>query len=101
MRIIFAKHKGSDKEYCFHLAENDTAEKGYMLLVETMYGEDFVKATTDPCKVEGDNAVIEKTGAYFPLKKVLASIPTPLYNRITKAERDRITQIIMADSLPF
>ena len=101
MRVIFAKHEGNDKEYCFQLAENDTAEKGYILLVDTMHDEAFVTATTDPCIIEGDNSVIEKTGAYFPLKRVLASIPKTLYDRITNTERKRIISLILANDLSF
>lgn len=70
MRIIFAKHNDSPKEYIFEVPENLQPEKGDVLYVRTVRGNTVAEATSNTIHLQDYEEVVEKFGAYLPLQKV-------------------------------
>ena len=70
MNIIFAKHDGCNKEFIFEVPNGMNPKKNDILWVDTIRGETVAVATSDVisgCQME---QLVEKLGAYLPLKRV-------------------------------
>lgn len=107
MRIIFAKHEDSIKEYVFEVGEGMYISKGDLLQVDTMHGEMIAIATTGIIEGDGAKDVAMKQGGYLPLKKVITYVDQNMINHIKgKAKNEMIDHINKmhysdAHSLPF
>lgn len=72
--VIRASHPMSDKEFFFSVTEEQAGRirKGNVLLVSTMRGDEIAVALCNPFTLEGDAIhLLERAGAYFPLKPVI------------------------------
>ena len=70
MNIIFANHDGCDKEYIFEVPNGMHPERSDILWVETSKGDTVAVATSDVISGYKMEQVVEKFGAYLPLKVV-------------------------------
>ncbi|MFA5625511.1 MAG: hypothetical protein WC966_10735 [Bradymonadales bacterium] len=95
MKIVFAKHE-DPKEYAFEVQPGQQIEKGDLLFLETCQGKTFAFASSGT--EEASAGVLERLGAYIPLKKVLGYIPRERFS-------DAIVQIgksmARSQELPF
>lgn len=75
MNIIFAKHD-NEKECCFEVMKQHIRyiRKGDFLLVEINGNTEVVKATTNVISGLGAKDIAEKSGAYFPLRRVISFV---------------------------
>lgn len=71
MRIIFGKHDCVAKEYVWEVPEGMNVRKGDPMLVDTARGTTVAIAMSDVIEGENLECVAARSGAYFPLKKVL------------------------------
>jgi hypothetical protein len=77
MPIIFGKHDGCNKEFCWYISKrkSEHVEAGDLLLVETKKGLQIATAMTSPiygneiCDIK---QMAELNGASFPLKRVVS-----------------------------
>lgn len=76
MNIIFARHDGCQKDFCWQVPDNlkDYISKGDILHVETMRGLDIATAATGVISGDGARDIAESKGAYFPLKSVVSFV---------------------------
>lgn len=72
MNIIFAKHDSCDKEFMFEVPEGMNPVKGDVLWVDTCQGQTVAIATSSMIYGHNIEQLIDKFGAYLPLKKVLS-----------------------------
>lgn len=100
---VFAKHDNCDKEFIFAVPYNLEVNKGDILLVNTMYGEDIATATSEMFEGKDINEVAVRFGAYLPLKEVKQVAGKRLRDYIAgKEKRNIICQIQDGDTtLPF
>lgn len=109
MTIIFAKHDGCDKEFIFEVPSGMYPEINDVLWVDTARGETVAVATSDTIFLNNANQVIERLGAYLPLKKVKTYankgiqtyVENHTYNEIREFCRDRQVNIHEIENLPF
>lgn len=94
MNIIFAKHDDKGKEFCFELTDEQVkyVKKGNLLLVKTCRGNVAATATTDVISGSGAKDVADKSGAYFPLKKVISFIDDNLKEYIYNIIEESVTK---------
>lgn len=80
-KIIFARHQDS-KEFLFEVPESMNPEKGDLLLVNTMKGNALATATSDVIEIDVKSVgiIVEKVGAYLPLKKVITYANSTMMN---------------------
>lgn len=83
MKIVFAKHSNSEKEFMFEVPLSVEIKKGDALAVDTIYGQALATATTDSNECSKEAA--ERLGAYFPLKKVLFVITNDVFKIVAEA----------------
>lgn len=107
INVIRAKHDGLDREFFFSVTDEQMKriKEGDVLLVDTMNGEQFATASSDPFTLEGDAIkLIADAGAYFPLKPVLEYVSEKMTAHIIchylKCELAKIT-VNNFDYLPF
>lgn len=72
MTIIFAKHDGCDKEFIFEVPAGMYPVRNDILWVDTSMGETVAVATSDTIWGQKVEQIVERFGAYLPLKKVKA-----------------------------
>lgn len=103
MKIVYAKHEGQDKEYCFEVPEIMNIQKGDILLVDTMRGTAIATATSDAITGENVEQIATRCGAYLPLKKVITYANEELQKYIHKKVVSEVIKKIKAsgDELPF
>ena len=109
MTIIFAKHDGCDKEFIFEVPAGMYPVKNDVLWVDTAYGETVAVATSDTIFGHKMEQVVERCGAYLPLKKVKAyanrELQTYIENRIYRGVgafcQDRQVNVHDIEGLPF
>lgn len=109
MTIIFAKHDGCNKEFLFEVPAGMHPVKNDVLWVDTAYGETVAVATSDTIFVHEAEQIVERLGAYLPLKKVKAyanrGIQTYIKNRMCREigafRQDREVNIHEIEDLPF
>lgn len=96
MNVIFAKHDCCEKEYCWEVPDEfkDYIVKGDFLLVNTIKGIDIATASTGIITGNGAIDVAEKSGAYFPLRKVISFVGAPMKNYICNKVRTAIAKDI-------
>ena len=82
MNIIFAKHDGCDKEYIFEVPNGMHPERSDILWVETSKGDTIAVATSDVISGYKMEQLVEKFGAYLPLKVVRTYANKELQNYI-------------------
>lgn len=101
--LVFAKHDNCDKEFIFAVPCNFEIHKGDILLVNTMYGEDIAKATSEIIEGQDLDEVAMRFGAYLPLKEVKQVVGKRLQDYIAGKEKiNIICQIQDGDTtLPF
>lgn len=92
MNIIFAKHENNGKEFCFEVLDEQAGyiKKGDLLLVETCRGNAAATATTDVISGSGAKDVANKSGASFPLKKVISFVDSTLKEYIHNAVKESV-----------
>ena len=103
MKIIYAKHEGQDKEYCFEVPEIMDIQKGDILLVDTMRCTGIAIATSDIITGENIEQFATRCGAYLPLKKVITYANKDLQEYIHKKAVSEIIKTIETanDDIPF
>lgn len=103
MRIVFAKHEGEDKEYCFEVPEIMNIQKGDILLVDTMRGTEIATATSYTIIGENVEQFATRCGAYLPLKKVITYASEEMQKYIHKKTVSEIIKTIKTvnDDIPF
>lgn len=74
MNVIFARHDGCQKDFCWQVPDNlkNYISKSDILLVDTMGGLDIATAITGVISGDGARDIAENKGAYFPLKSVVS-----------------------------
>lgn len=85
MNIIYAKHDGCDKEFCWQVPDSmvQYIHKGDILLVDTYRGLDIATAITGVVSGDGTKDIAEKSGAYFPLRSVISFVDSRLKSYVT------------------
>ena len=109
MNIIFAKHDGCDKEFIFEVPSGMYPVRNDVLWVDTAYGETVAVATSDAIFGQKVEQIVERLGAYLPLKKVKAyanrGLQTYIENRIYREVgafcQDRQVNVHEIEDLPF
>ena len=109
MNIIFAKHDGYDKEYIFEVPYGMHPERNDILWVETSKGDTVAVATSDVISGYKMEQIVEKFGAYLPLKVVRTyankQLQTYIENRTYREVgafcQDRQYSIHEIEDLPF
>lgn len=109
MTIIFAKHDGCDKEFIFEVPADMYPVRNDVLWVDTSMGETVAVATSDTIWGQKVEQIVERLGAYLPLKKVKAyanrGLQTYIENRIYREVgafcQDREVNIHEIEDLPF
>ena len=109
MTIIFAKHDGCDKEFIFEVPAGMYPVRNDILWVDTAYGETVAIATSDTIFGHRVEQIVERFGAYLPLKKVKAyankGIQAYIENRTYKEVgafcQDRQVNVHELEDLPF
>lgn len=89
MKIVFAKHFNSEKEYLFETTI--PILRGDLLEVETVNGNSIARATTGSISIDGDGGfdICERLGATkFPLKQVVGRISPKLFYHISDKVED-------------
>ena len=71
MKIIFAEHDCCNRDFLFEVPDSMHPIKGDILWVDTQKGETIATATSDVVEVNNVEQLVEKFGAYLPLKKVI------------------------------
>lgn len=99
MRLIFAKHDGKEKEFIFRIPDGAVANKGDMLWVETMRGNDIAIASSDVFIADEDVAV--RYGAYLPIKSALGIISKEFYSAVAKRVLNKCMLEYTENDLPF
>ena len=96
MNIIYAKHDGCDKEFCWQVPDSmvQYIRKGDVLLVETYRGVDVAIATTGVISGDGTKDIAEKAGAYFPLRFVISFVDSHLKSYLTNMVRNDLISVI-------
>ena len=109
MTIIFAKHDGCDKEFIFEVPAGMYPVENDVLWVDTAYGETVAVATSDTIFGHRVEQIVERFGAYLPLKKVKAYanqclqtyIANRTYKDISNVCQVRQKSIHEIEELPF
>lgn len=111
MNIIFARHDGCQKDFCWQVPDNlkDYISKGDILLVNTMRGLDIATATTGVVSGDGAMDIASSSGAYFPLKSVVSFVNKDLKRYIANQIKMKVAQSVNAvlneedcgNNLPF
>jgi len=105
MYVCFVKHEGSSKKYLFDCTNIHTKlAVGKKVVCETMMGLAAGTVVSFPTKIEegpGTIEIIEATGAYLPLKRVLRVFGD--IDMLEEERREIVKQYIRnhADDLPF
>ena len=109
MTIIFAKHDGCDKEFIFEVPAGMYPVRNDILWVDTSMGETVAVATSDTIWGQKVEQVVERFGAYLPLKKVKAYankglqayIENRAYSEVGEFCRYRQVNVHELEDLPF
>lgn len=109
MTIIFAKHDGCDKEFIFEVPAGMYPVANDILWVDTAYGETVAVATSDTIFGHRVEQIVERFGAYLPLKKVKAYankgiqayIENRTYSEIERFCHNKQVNIHELEDLPF
>ena len=95
MKVVFAKHPASPKEFLFMVPDDmKSPERDDVMLVDTMYGETIAVASSDVIEIDRVDELVNRCGAYLPLKKVLAVCSKALRDYIERELRKSIAQSI-------
>jgi len=109
MTIIFAKHDGCDKEFIFEVPAGMYPVENDVLWVDTSYGETIAIATSDTIFGHRVEQIVERFGAYLPLKKVKAYankgiqayIENRTYSEVGEFCHNRQVNVNELEDLPF
>lgn len=99
MKIVFAKHFNSEKEYLFETTI--PILRGDLLEVETVIGNSIARATTGSISIAGDGVydICERLGVTkFPLKQVVGRISPKLFYHISDKVEDILNKSDNKDS---
>lgn len=95
MKVVFAKHPESPKEFLFMVPdEMKSPERDDVMWVDTMYGETIATASSDVIEIDHVEELVKRCGAYLPMKRVLAVCSKALRDYIEKELRKNIAQSI-------
>ena len=109
MTIIFAKHDGCDREFIFEVPAGMYPVRNDILWVDTSMGETVAVATSDTIWGQKVEQIVERFGAYLPLKKVKAYankglqayIENRTYSEVGAFCQDRQVNVHELEDLPF
>ena len=105
MTIVLAKHDADRKSYVFEVPQGMVVRKGDILCVDTIRGPQVVQAMCNMCTGEYNDEILEKMGAYLPLKKVIAcanyQIQRYIHNNTINGIISGVENEKMSDGLPF
>ena len=109
MTIIFAKHDGCNKEFIFEVPAGMYPVENDILWVDTAYGETVAVATSDTIFGHRVEQIVERFGAYLPLKKVKAYankgiqayIENRTYGEVREFCHNRQVNVHELEDLPF
>lgn len=94
IKIVMARHYGSDWKYIFGVPKNMEVKRGDILLVNTTRGKQYAKAVTDIMEVTEEDVV--QFGAYLPVKYVLERTSKEMCNYIKERTIQEMARSISA-----
>lgn len=105
MTIVLAKHDADRRSYVFEVPQGMAVRKGDILCVDTIRGPQVVQAMCNMCTGDYNDEILEKMGAYLPLKKVIAcanyQIQRYIHNNTINGIISGVENEKMSDGLPF
>ena len=107
MKVIFAKHDRCDKEFMFEVPKGMNPSEEDILWVDTYRGETTATATSDVIEGENVRQLVERFGAYMPLKLVRTYANEKMVDSIRRVCYAEIQELIkkeqskIGEFLPF